>query len=304
MNPSDQLHEQLTKRLTPASVVKADEPLARHTTMRVGGPADLYVEPADERDLAETLRFCHDRELPVFFLGRGSNLLVADTGYRGVIVCLAQPAFCRIVFTECRAECGAGARSKLLAVEARRHSVAGFEFLEGIPGTVGGALRMNAGAMGGATFDLARSVRIMDRQGNARELASADMRVHYRDCEALRDAVALSATFEGRPGEREAIGRRMNEFSRRRWSAQPAAPSAGCMFKNPEVIPAGKLIDELGLKGTRVGGARVSQEHGNFLVNDGDATARDIMDLIELIRRQARRERGIELATEVQFLGA
>ncbi len=302
-NPASLL-DRLAERVSRRTLLRANEPLARHTTLRVGGPSDLYVEPADEADLAQVLRFCAEASLPVFTLGRGSNLLVSDAGYRGVVICLAQPDLCRIEFDGCRVLCGAGARLKTLAVEARRQGLAGFEFLEGIPGSVGGALRMNAGAMGGATFELVQSVRLMGPQGDVQELIPAQMNVGYRSCEALRRGVAVSARFLGTPGNREEIEQRMSDFNRKRWASQPAAPSAGCMFKNPAAVPAGKLIDDLGLKGARVGGARVSLEHGNFLVTDGQATARDILDLIELIRAKARQERGIELETEVQFLGA
>ncbi len=296
--------EALRNRLSTASVLKGNEPLARHTTLRVGGPADLYVEPASENELAQTLQLCQEQSIPAFIIGRGSNLLVSDAGYRGAVVCLNQAAFCQITFEGCHVTCGAGAKLKQLAVEARRQSISGFEFLEGIPGSVGGALRMNAGAMSGATFELVQSVRVMDLDGSVRDWLPAEMQVSYRHCAALDQRIALSARFQGRPGNKEAIEQRMNEYSRKRWTSQPAAPSAGCMFKNPLTIPAGRLIDELGLKGTRVGGAKVSMEHGNFLVNDGNATAGDIMALIALIRERAQQERGIELETEVQFLGA
>jgi UDP-N-acetylenolpyruvoylglucosamine reductase len=199
--------------------------------------------------------------------------------------------------------CGAGARLKAVAVEARRNGLTGLEFLEGIPGSVGGALRMNAGAMGGAMFDVVESVRLMSFDGKVHEQAVQELTIAYRSCSVLKTHIALSAVLCGRPGVREEIERRMNEFNRKRWSSQPAAPSAGCMFKNPPTISAGKLIDELGLKGLKVGGAMVSVEHGNFLVNDGSATARDILELIELIRQRARAERGIELETEVEIVG-
>jgi UDP-N-acetylenolpyruvoylglucosamine reductase len=199
--------------------------------------------------------------------------------------------------------CGAGARLKAVAHEARRQGLTGFEFMEGIPGSVGGALRMNAGAMGGATFDVVESVRVMDLTGQVRELAAAELSASYRQCEALKDRLAVSAALRGQPGEPAQIEERMREFSRKRWETQPAAPSAGCMFKNPPSIPAGKLIDELGLKGARIGQAMVSLEHGNFLVNEGGATARDVLALLELIRQRARAERGVELETEVQIIG-
>jgi len=162
---------------------------------------------------------------------------------------------------------------------------------------------MNAGAMGGAMFDLVESVRLMDFSGRTEDRPAHDLPVEYRSCQLLKTNIAISALLRGRPGARETIEYRMNEFSRKRWQTQPAAPSAGCMFKNPPSIPAGKLIDELGLKGTRVGGAVVSREHGNFVINEGGATARDFLELIGLLKRRARDERGIELQTEVEIIG-
>jgi UDP-N-acetylenolpyruvoylglucosamine reductase len=202
-----------------------------------------------------------------------------------------------------RLRCGAGAKLKNLAAEAKRNGLSGLEFLEGIPGSVGGALRMNAGAMGGQTFDVVESVRLMGLDGNIRELMPKEMMVVYRSCATLKDHIALSAVFKCRPAPRKEIEARMKEFSEKRWSSQPAAPSAGCMFKNPVQIPAGKLVDELGLKGTRIGGAVVSAEHGNFIVNEGSASARDILELIDLLKRRVKTERGIELETEVEIVG-
>jgi UDP-N-acetylenolpyruvoylglucosamine reductase len=293
----------LSARVSPATIVRVDEPLGRKTTLRVGGPADVYVEPASEQDLSVTLILCREKETPFFLLGRGSNLLVKDGGFRGVVICLAQPVFNAIETHEERIRCGAGVRLKALAAEAKKQSLTGLEFLEGIPGTVGGALRMNAGAMGGAIFDCVRNVRVMDYDGCVSEVESAALNPAYRSCAGLKNRIALAAEFEGRNGARTEIERQMNAFSSKRWSSQPAAPSAGCMFKNPETIPAGKLIQELGLKGMSVGGARVSLEHGNFIVNDGSATARDVLDLVALIRARAAAERGIELETEVEIIG-
>ena len=297
------LAQELARRVSGATVICADEPLARRTTLRVGGPADVYVEPAAESDLAVVLRFCAERKLPFFVLGRGSNLLVKDGGFRGIVLNLSQPHFSRIEAAGLQLHCGAGARLKTVAAEAKRHGLAGLEFLEGIPGTVGGALRMNAGAMGGAIFDRVESVRLMDFSGRVIERPAAELDAKYRGCAALKSCLALAAVLRGHPGDRAEIEQQMNEFSRKRWQSQPAAPSAGCAFKNPAAIPAGKLIDELGLKGAHVGGAMVSLEHGNFIVNDGTATARDVLELIELLRQRARTERGIELETEVEVIG-
>ena len=289
--------------VSPATIIRRDEPMAKHTTLRVGGPADVYVEPANENDLAAILKYCGGHGVKFFILGRGSNLLVRDRGFRGVVICLSQPEFSRIEIDGVRLRCGAGARLKNVAVEARRKGVSGMEFLEGIPGCIGGALRMNAGAMDGATFDVVESVRVMAYDGVVRELLPREMEVAYRGCATLKNYVALGAVLCGRPDSVESIAQRMSAYSQKRWSSQPAAPSAGCMFKNPPTIPAGKLIDELGLKGTRVGGARISDEHGNFLVNDGNATAAEVLELIGILQAKARAERGIELHTEVEIIG-
>lgn len=294
---------ELATWVSPETVIRRHEPLAKRTTLRVGGPADWYVEPASEHDLAAVLAFTAEHELDVFILGRGSNLLVKDGGYRGVVICLAHPAFSRVEISGQEVRCGAGARLKTVAVEAKRHELTGLEFLEGIPGSVGGALRMNAGAMGSAVFELVQTVRLMDSTGRVLERTPEQMQVNYRSCALLKTHIALGAVLRARTGQRNEIEQRMNQFSRKRWQSQPAAPSAGCIFKNPLTVPAGKLIDELGLKGTRVGGAVVSAEHGNFIVNDGSATAADVLQLIQLIRDRAKAERGIDLETEVEILG-
>src|SRR5450432_712334 len=295
--------DELVARVSRATVIRHDEPLAKHTTMRIGGPADVYVEPASDADLANVVKFCAERDASFFILGRGSNLLVRDGGIRGMVICLAHPHFSKIEIVGERLHCGAGTKVKNVSVEAKRNNLSGVEFLEGIPGSVGGALRMNAGAMGGATFDVVESVRVMDFDGNMRELAPKEMAVEYRSCAVLKNHMALGAVFKCTSLLRAEIEQRMKAYSEKRWEYQPAAPSAGCIFKNPEKIPAGKLVDELGLKGTRVGGAVVSAEHGNFIVNDGKATARDVLELIAILKAKAKAERGIELHTEVEIIG-
>jgi UDP-N-acetylenolpyruvoylglucosamine reductase len=295
--------DEIAARVSRATVIRHNEPLAKHTTLRVGGPTDVYVEPPNEDDLANVVKFCGEHGVPFFILGRGSNLLVRDGGFRGVVICLSQPHFSKIEIVGEKIFCGAGAKLKNVSVEAKRNDLSGVEFLEGIPGSVGGALRMNAGAMGGATFDAVESVRVMDFDGHVRELAPAEMAVEYRSCAALKDHIALGAVFRCQTLPRAEIEQRMKGYSEKRWGSQPAAPSAGCIFKNPGAIPAGRLVDELGLKGARVGGAVVSAEHGNFIVNDGKATARDVLELISILKAKARTERGIELHTEVEIIG-
>jgi UDP-N-acetylenolpyruvoylglucosamine reductase len=303
MRVDENIAVELTERVSPATVIRREEPLARHTTLRVGGPVEVYVEPASEADLTTVVKFCGAHGVPFFVIGRGSNLLVRDGGFRGAVICLLHPSFSKVEMDGVHLRCGAGAKLKTVAVEARNHGLSGLEFLEGIPGSVGGALRMNAGAMGGQTFDAVESVRIMDFDGNNSEMSPKEMSVTYRSCDSLKSHIALGAVFKGRADSPESITQRMSAFSQKRWALQPAAPSAGCIFKNPEKIPAGKLIDELGLKGARVGGAVVSAEHGNFIVNDGQATARDVLELISILKAKARAERGIELHTEVEIMG-
>jgi UDP-N-acetylmuramate--alanine ligase len=286
-----------------ATIIRCDEPLAKHTTLRVGGPADFYIEPANENDLANVVKFCGENEIKFFILGRGSNLLVRDGGFRGVVICLSQLEFSKIEIHGEKIFCGAGAKLKNVSVEAKRNNLSGVEFFEGIPGSVGGALRMNAGAMGGQTFDFVESVRVMDFDGNISEMSPKGMSIDYRSCATLKNHIALGAIFRCKTLPREEIEKRMKSFSEKRWESQPAAPSAGCIFKNPGAIPSGRLVDELGLKGARVGGAVVSAEHGNFIVNDGKATARDILELISILKAKAKAERGIELHTEVEIIG-
>lgn len=290
--------------LPKGTLILRDESLARRTTLRVGGPADLYVEPGTEDALASVMELCSLRSMPVFLLGRGSNLLVRDGGFRGVVVSLASAGFSRIESEGVFLRVGAGARLKQVAVEARRRGLAGLEFLEGIPGSMGGALRMNAGAMGRWTFDAVEQIRVMDHYGTIRDVARAAVDVEYRNCPLLRQEVAVSALLKGDPAPPDEVRERMDTYSRKRWESQPNQPSAGCTFKNPSpTLPAGRLIDELGLKGTRVGDAMVSDVHANFLVNLGRATARDVLTLIQLVRDRVRDARGIQLETEVEILG-
>ncbi len=289
--------------LAPGSMLRCNEPLAKRTTLRVGGPAEIYVEPADEGELANVLRFCRDRDVPFFLLGRGSNLLIRDGGIRGVVIHLGAPAFSQIEVEGEQLRCGAGAKLKDIALTAKRHGLGGLEFLEGIPGNLGGALRMNAGAMNGWTFDVVERLRFMDFAGVVHERAARDVETTYRSCPLLKSAVALGAVLKGPSVPREQIEARLAECQKKRWTSQPKESSAGCIFKNAKTVPAGRLVDELGLKGTRVGGAVVSDVHGNFIVNDGTATARDVLALIEIIRRSAHEKRGIELETEVEIVG-
>lgn len=293
----------VTEHFPAATALRFDEPMSRHTTMRVGGAADAYYEPAGEEGLSAMLRFCADRGVPVFVMGRGSNLLVRDGGIRGLVVCLVAPAFSKITVEGDRLRCGAGAKLKAIVMEARQAGLGGIEFMEGIPGSLGGGLRMNAGAMGVNLFSAVERVRLMDLAGAITERSATEIPVEYRHCAMLEKNIALEAVLRTCPMTREAIDEILGDYNRRRWQTQPAAPSAGCIFKNPPGHAAGRLIDELGLKGTRVGGAVVSDKHGNFIVNERSATATDVLTLIRKIQERVQADRGIALETEVQVVG-
>ena len=283
--------------------VRLYEPMAKHTTLKVGGPAQFWVEPRTEAAFAELIRMCRNDNLPIFVIGRGSNLLVRDGGIRGVVIHPSGGEFDRVEINGTTITAGVGAKLKQVAFAGKTAGIGDLEWMEGIPGEVGGALRMNAGAMGYQCFDNVVSVRYLDSQGMPHTKAPNELEVHYRHVPSLERNYAVSAIFTGRPRPREEIVRKLEESQDKRKTTQPIAKSAGCIFKNPGPCPAGKLVDELGLKNLSVGPARVSEIHGNFLVNDGGATAVQVIELIEKIKATAREQRGIELETEVQIIG-
>jgi UDP-N-acetylmuramate--alanine ligase len=283
--------------------VRLYEPLSEHTTLRVGGPAQFWIEPRNERAFSELIRFCRRETLPLFVIGRGSNLLVRDGGIRGVVVHPFGGDFDKIEVNGCEITAGAGVKFREVAYAGKTAGIGGLEWMEGIPGVVGGGLRMNAGAMGAQTFENVVSVRYLDANGEPHTKSRDELEVHYRNCPVLEKNFAVSAVFRGHPAPVEEIVRKLNESQHKRRTSQPAAKSAGCIFKNPDSCPAGKLVDELGLKDLRVGNARVSKVHGNFIVNDGGATAAEMLELIQMIQKTAGAKRGIELETEVQIVG-
>ncbi len=279
------------------------EPLSKHTTLRVGGPARFWLEPETRGGLANVLAYCSANRLPVFFVGRGSNLLVRDGGIAGVVIHLNRGHFSEAIVEGNRIRAGAGVRLKQLAALATSAGLGGFEWMEGIPGNVGGSLRMNAGAMGRETFGQVVEVQVVNAKGEFETLTPAQMTIHYRNVPTLREQFAVAATFTGVPVDRREIDRLLAESMAHRKATQPVAASAGCIFKNPAECPAGRLVQELGLKNRSVGLARISEVHGNFIVNDGGARAQDILNLISEIQDVAKRSRGIRLETEVQIVG-
>jgi UDP-N-acetylmuramate--alanine ligase len=286
-----------------AGEIRLYEPLSKHTTLRVGGPAQFWVEPETRGGLANVLAFASANRLPVMCVGRGSNLLVRDGGIPGIVIHLNRGDFVTIRVAGGEIHAGAGVRLKQIAGAARNAGLGGFEWMEGIPGSIGGSLRMNAGAMGAETFQQVISVQVVNLRGEFETLNPNEMEVLYRHVPTLKEQFAVAAVFRGRVAELSEIDQLLEASSNKRKSTQPIAASAGCIFKNPPECPAGKLVDELGLKNLRVGQARVSEIHGNFIVNDGGASARQILELISQIQLRAKLERGIELKTEVQIVG-
>jgi len=282
----------------------ADVPLAPYTWFRVGGPAEALFFPADEDDLAYLLQ-CLPREIPALAIGVGSNLIVRDGGIRGVTIRLGGKAFGAIeTMADQRVVAGAAALDAQVARAAAEAEIDGFAFLRGVPGTIGGALRMNAGAHGGDVSGLLVEARAIDRAGAARAVTNAEMRFSYRRCGAPDDLIFTRATFEGRPGDRAAIEAEMAHVMREREAAQPIREkTGGSTFKNPPGDKAWRLIDAAGCRGLSLGDAEVSTMHCNFLINRGAATAADIEALGEEVRRRVREQSGVELEWEIKRIG-
>lgn len=301
----DELFAAVKPLLAKETKFKREEPLASKTTMRVGGAARLYGEPANVADLQTLLREAAARGVEVFMLGRGSNLIVPDEGVDGLVISLLHEAWAKFEARgDGRVWAGAGLRLKNLCGLAAKAGLTGFEFLEGIPGSVGGALRMNAGAMGGWMFDVVEEVQLMTMAGEVRTLAKAAMHVDYRHCAELHHAIALGALLRpASQADAEAVARQIDVYKRKRQESQPREPSAGCIFKNPPGNSAGRLIDESGLKGERVGDAEVSTVHANFIVNRGAATGAEILELVRRVRARVRQVKGVDLEPEVMLYG-
>jgi UDP-N-acetylmuramate--alanine ligase len=288
----------------PETTCRLYEPMRRHTTMKVGGAAQFWVEPSSVESFTRSLKFFKVSGIPVMIMGRGSNILVRDGGIAGAVIRIGKGEFEEVYVSGESIVAGAGVRFKKISNIARNNGLGGFEWMEGIPGSVGGGLRMNAGAMGSQTFDQVISVRYVDADGMVHEKTGEEFVAHYRNVPELMDNFAVSAVFRGCFSTNEEIEGRIGESMQKRRMSQPVAACAGCIFKNPDTVPAGKLIEELGLIGVGVGAARVSEIHGNFIVNEGEATAEDVIALIEMIQSKAAGERGIELQTEVKIMGS
>lgn len=281
--------------------------LAPYTWLRVGGPAEVFFMPKDEADLALFLSSTPD-DIAIQILGVASNSLVRDGGIKGVTIRLG-PTFAKISVDGLTVTAGAAALDNKVAKEAAKNGVAGLEFYAGIPGSIGGALRMNAGCYGGETKDILKSVVAIDRRGRRQIMSIDDMQYAYRHSGASADLIYTQAVFQGRPDDAAKIKARMDQITRKREESQPIREkTGGSTFKNPDQTQSGgrgawKVIDDAGGRGFRIGGAQMSEKHCNFMINTGDATAHDLEELGETIRAMVKKSEGVDLEWEVKRLG-
>ena len=284
--------------------VYVDEPMSRHTTFRVGGPADFFVTPKAKEEVRDVIRICKEAGMPYYIIGNGSNLLVSDAGYRGVIVQIYKE------MNEVKVEgdlvkAQAGALLSGIAAKALGAELSGFEFASGIPGTIGGACVMNAGAYGGEMKDVLESVTVLTGEGKIIELGRNELELGYRTSViAKKGYIVLGAVLKLERGDGEKIKTYMDELKEKRVTKQPLEyPSAGSTFKRPEGYFAGKLIEDAGLRGFQVGGAQVSEKHCGFVINRDHATAADIMELMRKVQIRVKENSGVDLEPEVKRLG-
>lgn len=291
------------KEILPADCVLVEEPMSKHTTFRIGGVADIFVTPAISK-IAEVMQIAKEYEIPVTIIGNGSNLLVGDKGIRGLVVSFGRAA------EELRVDgtsitIGAGTLLSKAAQLAAKEGLSGMEFAAGIPGSLGGAIVMNAGAYGGEMKDIVEAVTVLDAEGKIQRLTNEEMDFSYRhSCIVEKDYIVLSATVKLIPQDEMLIRAQMDDFKMRRVEKQPLEyPSAGSTFKRPEGYFAGKLIEDAGLKGYAVGDAEVSVKHSGFVINKGKATAKDVLQLIKDVQDKVYDMFQVKLEPEVKMLG-
>lgn len=284
--------------------VLTDEPMKQHTTFKIGGPADYFLVPETGEEVGEIIKICRKTDTPYFILGNGSNLLVGDGGYRGAVIQVYRNmSAVTVEGTTITAQ--AGALLSAVAAAAKNASLTGFEFAGGIPGTVGGAAVMNAGAYGGEMKDVLVEVTVMDAEGKIFAIPAEKLELGYRTSVIKKAGyIVLEAKIRLKEGDQEAIRERMKELTIQRTTKQPLEyPSAGSTFKRPEGYFAGKLVMDSGLRGYQIGGARISEKHCGFVINAGDATAKDVRTLMDNVRDIVYEKYGVTLEPEVKFLG-
>lgn len=292
------------KSFLPKDQLLVHEPMKNHTSFKIGGKADLIVLPSNADQIVDVIKYCNQMDVPIFVMGNGSNLLVGDRGIRGVVLKIAG-SFNNVTIDGDRIDVETGILMSSLSHRALKESLSGLEFASGIPGTLGGALAMNAGAYGSEMKDLVVRVTAVDMQGNRVEFERDMLEFGYRTSRLQRERlIALEASLKLEDGDPAKIKETMTELMRRRREKQPLSyPSGGSVFKRPEGYYAGKLIQDAGLKGYRVGGAQVSTQHAGFIINTGDATCADVVGLIETIKDKVYREFGVKLSPEIKIVG-
>ena len=296
------LHNELIS-LVGKEQVRIQEPMSEHTTFRIGGNADFFIMPTNNEQVQKIVMLAKEHQIPYLFIGNGSNLLVSDEGIRGFVIEMTQMN--RIEIEGKRAKAQAGVTLAELSKALARQSLTGFEFAEGSPGTLGGAVTMNAGAYGGEMKDVIIEATVLDNYGHILTLSKEELELGYRTSIVGRNHyVVLEVVMELEEGNQEEIFNTMKDLSQRRREKQPLEyPSAGSTFKRPVGYFAGKLIDDTGLRGFSVGGAKISDKHCGFVINTGNATAKDVRDLIQEVQKRVEDKFGVHLETEVKFIG-
>ena len=291
------------KNYVPEDNIHLQEPMAGHTTFRIGGPADCLLQLENEEQLKKVQKYLNLIEIPMFILGNGSNLLVSDHGYEGVVLQIGQK-MSRIEVDGCRIVAQAGALLSQVTKTALEHGLTGLEFASGIPGTVGGGVVMNAGAYDGELSQVVTLVNVVSPQGESLAFNNAAMEFGYRTSALRKNPFTVtSVTFDLKEGDRQQIQAKMEELAAKRRQKQPLEyPSAGSTFKRPEGYFAGKLIMDAGMRGYQTGGARVSDKHCGFIINVGKATAHDVLDVIAEVKERVKLRFGVDLETEVVYL--
>lgn len=298
-----EFYEKLSKIVRKEQILE-EEPMKKHTTFRIGGPAEYLILPQTTEEIADVIKLCRQEEIPWYIVGNGSNLLVADEGVHGVVIQLLRN-FNQIQVEGCQIRMQAGAQNAAVAKRALDASLTGFEFAAGIPGTIGGAVVMNAGAYGGEMKDILKEVTVLDPNGMIRTIPAEELELGYRTSIIARKGyVVLEAVIVLKTGDPKEIKAAMDELKEKRVTKQPLEyPSAGSTFKRPEGYFAGKLIMDAGLRGFSVGGAQISEKHCGFVINKGNATAKDVTELMDETKKIVMEKFGVALEPEVKRLG-
>lgn len=298
------MYIKLLENIAGKENVKEDEPMSKHTSFKIGGPADFFVTPCSVQSLCEVIKLCNSEKMPIFIMGNGTNLLVSDKGIRGVVVKIYDNLNGCLVKGDCIEAYGGILLSKLSSI-ALENELKGLEFASGIPGTLGGAVAMNAGAYGGEMKDVVVETEFIDKEGNVKLIREAQHEFGYRTSLIQKQAgIVVRSVIKLKKGDRANIKAVIDDLTGRRQDKQPLEmPSAGSVFKRPEGHFAGKLIEDSGLRGYCIGGAQVSDKHCGFIVNRGNATSKDVMDLVRHIQNTVKDKFDVELQTEIRIVG-